>query len=1266
MLETLVTNTILGGITGYITNNLAIKMLFKEYMGFGGVIEKEYQSFIDNISSLIEKDLINHNTLSPEIHSEQFQNALKEIISTIILLELPRNGEDKQINELNGFEESQKNIFNYLDSAVPTLQNNLVDILKKESYKNVVSQNQYDFMTSKFSKIIYDRKNQINDIFYENISNKSLDELITNKTLYQLKLNLQKFIDEIDFREFDGDINKFFYQLLEVIEIDEIIENLQKDVGNMYISDFINDSDNLSRELVKRVIEVINSEDGEKILEKLLKEIITTLKNIDDKIYDILDKQTIEKLNFFIENKLPDILNDVLFFVDRNRKEIEHRIDSTIDKVLDRSISGKILKNIKNIFMDDLVSKYGVVEKIKEVIEEYGDKAPKEISNQLLEMLQTKTIGEIITLLEENGVLNVNKIIKLIQKNIVSLKTQKIDFIDEFLTKKVSDLIDVDFSFLKQDVIWVVFDMVKEKFIYTEKFKRVIKKEISTSFDNIKTQKIENFITKFDFDIDVDLSKYYEKLDKKIDIDFEIPIDYKESLSKLSNKKLNSLYTPLQTPQNIEKIKDMTIQGLETNLKTLLSGNVSLAVSKELSKFEPSQIRDMVEGFMGKELKPINTLGTILGSIAGAGYYAATIPFANPYLSYATPLIYGVTGVFTNHLAINMLFRPYEKKKYLPYFSPGVVAKQKPKFAENISSFVKNDILTDEALKGLFDKNKTSWQEYLKEFISKDDYFILEKLLKDNIEKISTFSYVLLVDFVTENSDKISKKIVEHFEENIYLLDEKIPQISALLLDMIYELDFSEFVVEKLNNYQLSQFVPIILSFISQNDDLLVEKISQNLEFNQVKKSILNFEQNYNEFIQNNNLDKYLNKYKNNISSKISQKLIETIENKELINMFVEKIETENFSPNQRLSELFDGGLKRFFDDNIDYLIDEMVENAKANRYEIEDKIIDSLPFGTKWMLEDKVKEIVEEIFDDTLPNFINSKQLEIKNIFSKILDYRLADIGLENSLDKNKLTDILLTIYKSDSFNKSVENLVKITLNSILEMKLETALKLLNIRNLRQLVDILEPVLRDVLDDIDKKLQNNQIIEITNNLLEVVLNDITNNKTFLYLLENIDINEELNLVFKKIKSDEKLKKEIFELLSDMIEEFVNSDFYNKDILKDDLEKFIKSFIQKDELKNILIPFIKEIFMNLNQNLDVKLKDDLRDKFIKATFDSLEINLNLLVESVDIQKVIQREINEMHPKEIEEMFYSFAGDYFKKLKLYGAFGAVFGVPSVFV
>jgi len=49
-----------------------------------------------------------------------------------------------------------------------------------------------------------------------------------------------------------------------------------------------------------------------------------------------------------------------------------------------------------------------------------------------------------------------------------------------------------------------------------------------------------------------------------------------------------------------------------------------------------------------------------------------------------------------------------------------------------------------------------------------------------------------------------------------------------------------------------------------------------------------------------------------------------------------------------------------------------------------------------------------------------------------------------------------------------------------------------------------------------------------------------------------------------------------------------------------------------------------------------------------------------LFKTIDIEKVTETEVNKMDPEEIETMFNSFAGRYFKRLKLYGWMGSGIG------
>ena len=58
-------NALAGGIGGYYTNDYAVKMIFRKYWGMGGIIIDTRPQFIANMSKLVERDVLNVNTLAP-------------------------------------------------------------------------------------------------------------------------------------------------------------------------------------------------------------------------------------------------------------------------------------------------------------------------------------------------------------------------------------------------------------------------------------------------------------------------------------------------------------------------------------------------------------------------------------------------------------------------------------------------------------------------------------------------------------------------------------------------------------------------------------------------------------------------------------------------------------------------------------------------------------------------------------------------------------------------------------------------------------------------------------------------------------------------------------------------------------------------------------------------------------------------------------------------------------------------------------------------
>ena len=50
-----------------------------------------------------------------------------------------------------------------------------------------------------------------------------------------------------------------------------------------------------------------------------------------------------------------------------------------------------------------------------------------------------------------------------------------------------------------------------------------------------------------------------------------------------------------------------------------------------------------------------------------------------------------------------------------------------------------------------------------------------------------------------------------------------------------------------------------------------------------------------------------------------------------------------------------------------------------------------------------------------------------------------------------------------------------------------------------------------------------------------------------------------------------------------------------------------------------------------------------------------------MLRSLDLKSITLKEVDEMHPKEIHDLFKSFAGEFLMKLYIYGGFGLIFGV-----
>lgn len=153
-------------------------------------------------------------------------------------------------------------------------------------------------------------------------------------------------------------------------------------------------------------------------------------------------------------------------------------------------------------------------------------------------------------------------------------------------------------------------------------------------------------------------------------------------------------------------------------------------------------------------------------------FYIFAIKRKNMLIHYITIIaISAAIGWFTNFLAIKMLFRPYEPKKFLFGFQ-GIIPKNKKKLAKGISQSVGGQILSIEAFE------KTLLSQNIKDKISEFVEQTSLKLKEENPTILDKTYQFFGNDSVDKNIQKIKNNIANTVKEK--LSDKNLSQTIAL------------------------------------------------------------------------------------------------------------------------------------------------------------------------------------------------------------------------------------------------------------------------------------------------------------------------------------------------------------------------------------------------------------------------------------------------------------------------------------------------------
>lgn len=1363
-----------GAVVGYITNDLAIQMLFRKRFGLGGIFLKTHHEFVLNISKLVERDILNHKTLLPQVENEEFKKALQKTVQTYIETKLASSvSENFTLQDIPKFKETTNVIREQAKSNLPqTLEPFLLHLSKETTLGDAISDDQWQSVSKNIVSELMAGVSEWRSLeklvrdFADEIGNESISSFIHQ--------DLQKTIkDELHFLTADlhllleaqhkKPISTLINQTFEELEIEELVTNLAERISKKRLIDILGEdkAQHLVKEILQRLQAILETEEGIKILNVFSDFLINTLEKEEKTIFELLDKNTKVTLEKFFAHQFPAILVKVIGWLYSRQRELEILIDQTFTNNVESGFKNWLVK----VFVGSISQSTDIIGKVTSIIDSYRrnpEQVAKELTQQVVDYLESKSIGEIVSGLKtQNTVVSLTKILR---KN-VGDALQRMDVMpvaNLFLEKEIGEFIPSEklIPFLLVNLNKFRKDSV-QSLIFNPKFSERLTKELNKRLDKIletplneliaaeqrkkmainfekwavnKSQNHHQEIAEF-------LSKHISKrvneqpLSRLISADQieELAIALTERVNSYSlefletieNKEVRNYLTGLeQFPSISEDLSKTLHKFLVQNLDTLVKGRIEEVVQLNLSQQSPETIRTMVEKFMGKELKPITALGALWGGIAG-GALAAMPEINHLALKYTVPaLAYGATGLGTNWIALQMIFKPYQKK-YFPLtgktvsvpLTPGIVIKNRGRFAENMGNFVGNKLMNEEGLRASFDISKDKILEGAKNWIQSDNYAKIYEYTEDYkafiAQKGAGLAWKLVENFTKNQETKLSsllKKGIEPYQK-FTLQDVDTSSFESTVLKYIQDDSLSNLVsetaFEQIESYlkshetlgdALPQSVRTVLydkikNWISLEMDSFFEKIDSDEQINYLLKQ-LNSE--FAEKATERTIQSYISKKQTrNLEIKLSNYLVEQLQNTKTqakVFEFIDKHISTEITDEKKIGQLFDGSLLSLLTNNIDFIIQKMIETGAewltSNSEEVANQVYEKAysEQKTAFIYKKAIKKTAKELATEGIPNFL-LKEIEsvnrlVHNEVERIGEVSLGEVGVK--LNTAYLQNTVSNLLGNETTQKAVRDLTNQLLNTLFQTKVSTFISVTDIHSLENLQNLLQTELKLAGKHLKTHYFSNkkQLQEKPNELIIGVIESILQKNSFENQENNLSSNTALwERIDKKAlhQTIEKISKQILNsaaldaqgrrviaLLFERIKKIPADEFVDWQILEKDLAKAIQK--QLDEPKNkvlfeeALSHFIQKNLLPTLKNIPNESKDFVVELLLNAGLEALQEELPHILASIPIKDIVIAEVSQMPPQEIEALFNSFAKKYFDRLVRYGfGFGIAFGL-----
>lgn len=737
MLTQLITETLLGALTGYVTNHTAIRSLFQP----GGVIEQTREEFAREAGRLLEEQVLTQAVLRQQLQLPEVQQQLVQALEIFLQRELPRALQQQKLSALPDWAESAAFLQGLAMQFLRQEREQILLLLQKHlPLQQLLTEEQGQRLAKQLEQILLAalQQEQFAERFW-----RSWQAEKGSADLEQLGLGplCKTVIDNVACissqwpawlqAQYEAELEQLLLQTIQKLQLRPVLLELDQYMADAVLGQYLRCD---GQELCEGVLSALKSAEGEAFLAFAARQLVEALETVTAPVNQVIPAEWLEALAPLLQQQMPSLFEEVLNWLEANRQSVEAMLESAVDEVAAEAggMKGMLLLQLKDSLLQQILQQTDLGTLLAPYL--LNGQTSQQTAAALLEhigsALQTQSLGELVQRWNKKG--RLQKILQLLlTENLQRALEQSGDVLaEQLLHWKPGSLRLAQYQPVLEQ--WLAgcllrwLDKVDIAALLRGQMQQALGLTINQLLD-MEEQQAAAWLCKVVQQGCRHLAEALPQAPAKEaygalydGLEHLVKQRGQQVLQQLADHCTGQQILALVQPWLLQK-QPQILAGLTELGLAAMQGRLSKLAEGQIQQLSEDEMLKLVEDFMGRELQPLNYLGAAMGAVAGATVgtaLSAAVPAAaivNPAMLVSVlagkSAVFGAVGYGTNCAAVKGLFWPYEPIGGVDMLQ-GVIPKQKERFAHSMGQLVERYVINADVLEQMLRQGQPQWMAY--------------------------------------------------------------------------------------------------------------------------------------------------------------------------------------------------------------------------------------------------------------------------------------------------------------------------------------------------------------------------------------------------------------------------------------------------------------------------------------------------------------------------------------------------------------------------